>query len=162
MGSEWYIVCACMKISLSCCTWWLMACIDFLMELPSSGEQYFYDTPRGMVVTPLSTFKDLGITSNPFIWFHLETTYLQITKLGSTITSWILGTFKDISPEMIYCLVWTILECYYVLWSPQTKGEKAHLMHIQWTIAWRISGCKGMIYWHSWKHLKLWTRFRKF
>ena len=128
-----------------------------LRQLPFYPENYEYKTPKGHIIEPTDTVKDLGVlvSSNRKWSAHIEHTVQGAQKMAS----WALSAFRDRSSTLMLTLFKTMvrsrLEYCCPVWNPVKIADIQKLENVQRSFIRKIVGLKDMSYWDRLKKLKL-------
>ena len=136
---------------------------EYLRELPLYPETIEYRTPKGHLITPRESVRDLGVivSSNRSWRPHIEKTAQEASKMAA----WTLSAFRDRTVTVMLTLyksmVRSKLEYCCLVWSPTSVGEIQMLENVQRSFTRRISGCRDMSYWDRLKRLKIMSLQRR-
>ena len=134
-----------------------------LRELPLYPETWEYMTPKGHIITPRETVRDLGVyvSSNRSWAAHIDKTAQGASKMAA----WTLSAFRDRSVPVMLTLyksmVRSKLEYCCPVWNPTSIGEIQKLEDVQRSFTRHISGCRDMSYWDRLKRLKIMSLQRR-
>ena len=134
-----------------------------LRELPFYPETVEYSTPRGYIISPQETVRDLGVyISNNRSWGpHIEKTVQGARKMAA----WALSAFRDRSQVVMLTLyksmVRSKLEYCCPVWNPVKVGDIQKLENVQRSFTRKILGCSDLQYWDRLKKLKLMSLQRR-
>ena len=134
-----------------------------LRELPLYPETWEYRTPKGHIITPRETVRDLGVyvSSNRSWAAHIDKTAQGASKMAA----WTLSAFRDRSVPVMLTLyksmVRSKLEYCCPVWNPTSIGEIQKLEDVQRSFTRHISGCRDMSYWDRLKRLKIMSLQRR-
>ena len=135
----------------------------YLRELPLYPETSEYTTPRGHLISPKETVRDLGVyVSSSRSWGpHIENTVQGAQKMAA----WALSAFRDRSVSVMLTLyksmVRSKLEYCCPVWNPTSIGEIKKLEDVQRSFTRRITGCRELTYWDRLKRLKMMSLQRR-
>ena len=128
-----------------------------LRQLPFYGLSTEYHTPKGHVIAPSETVRDLGVlVSSTRSWSpHIEKMVKEATKMAA----WTLSAFADRSVSVMLVLfksmVRSKLEYCCPVWNPTKIGDIQRVESVQRNYTRKINGCKDLSYWDRLKKLKL-------
>ena len=134
-----------------------------LRELPFYPENIEYSTPKGHIITPQETVRDLGVhvNSNREWGPHIERTVKGARKMAA----WALSAFRDRSPTVMLTLyksmVRSKLEYCCPVWNPVKITDIQKLENVQRSFTRKIVGCSELQYWDRLKKLKLMSLQRR-
>ena len=128
-----------------------------LRQLPFYPSTVEYSTPRGHVIEPQATVRDLGVyVSSDRSWTpHIEKTVQGARKMAA----WALSAFRERSTFVMLTLYKSLvrskLEYCCPVWSPSKIGDITKLENVQRSFTKKIHGCKELSYWERLKKLKI-------
>ena len=128
-----------------------------LRELPFYPTTLEYSTPKGHVIAPKDTVRDLGVyVSGNRSWSpHIEMTVQGARKMAA----WALSAFRDRSQTVMLTLYKSLirskLEYCCPVWSPTNVGDIQKLENVQRFFTRKIAGCKELQYWDRIKKLNI-------
>ena len=136
---------------------------EMIKLFPLYAETVVYTTPKGHVITPKETVRDLGVhVSSSRSWGpHIEKTVQSARKMAA----WTLSAFRDRSATVMLTLyksmVRSKLEYCCPVWNPTKIGEIQKLEDVQRAFTRRVSGCRDLMYWDRLKWLKIMSLQRR-
>ena len=130
---------------------------NLLQELPFFGEQFWYETSKGVILRPTETVKDLGvIISADLKW---QTHINAMLKKARGMSAWVFNVFKcrDTTTMMtLYkSMVRSIVEYCCPLWHPSKIELAQRIEGLQRSFTAKLAQCVNMNYWERLKSLKL-------
>ena len=98
---------------------------SLLHQLPFTSELYEYSTSGGVVITPLTHVKDLGVIISSDLTWHR---HINIMVEGANkMSSWALSLFQDRSKTTMLTLYKSLIRCRLEyccpLWNPADIGS---------------------------------------
>ena len=134
-----------------------------LRELPFYPMNVEYTTPKGHVIEPCETVKDLGvyISSNRSWAPHVEKTVQCARKMAA----WVLSAFSDRTPMLMMILyksmVRSKLEYCSPVWNPARIIDIQKLETVQRSFTRKVLGCSEITYWERLKKLGIMSLQRR-
>ena len=130
---------------------------NLLHELPFTCELYTYTTSHGVVISPSTSIKDLGvIISSDLSWQrHISSMVANATKMSA----WALSLFQDRSKATMLTLYKSMVRCRLEyccpLWNPADIASIQAIESVQQHFTKRIKGYQHLPYYERLKGLQL-------
>ena len=136
---------------------------NLLDELPFAAMQYQYKTANGMILSPVSHLRDLGITvSCDLSW---STHIRAICDKARQMAGWVFSVFHSRNRDTMILLYKSLVRCHLEfcspLWNPTKISDIQELESVQRAFSARINAFQHLHYWDRLKKLGLMSLQRR-